>query len=92
MGLGDNTTALLMTRGLSEMARYGLTKTIVLEGDLFAPVPDHLEGRVDLIVANQVVPQTDAHLGQQFRLRVLDPLPAVHPSVEALDVARARER
>ena len=33
-------------------ARSANLEVIVLEGDLFAPVPDHLEGRVDLIVAN----------------------------------------
>jgi release factor-specific protein-(glutamine-N5) methyltransferase len=70
-------------------ARLGLAERLaVAEGDLFAPLPDDLRGRVDLVVANPPYIPTGAMPDLPEEVVGFEPHLALDGGLDGLDVAR----
>ena len=63
-------------------------RALVLQGDLDQPLPDHLRGRVDVLVANAPYVPTDAVGSMPPEARDHEPLVALDGGADGLDVAR----
>ena len=63
-------------------------RALVLEGDLDAPLPGSLRGRVDVLVANAPYVPTDAVASMPPEARDHEPLVALDGGADGLDVAR----
>ncbi|MFL6135240.1 MAG: putative protein N(5)-glutamine methyltransferase, partial [Nocardioidaceae bacterium] len=60
----------------------------VYEGDLFAPLPKHLRGRVDVLVANVPYVPTDAIATMPPEARIHEPRVALDGGPDGLEVLR----
>jgi release factor glutamine methyltransferase len=60
----------------------------VYQGDLFAPLPDHLRGRIDVLVANVPYVPTDAIVTLPPEARLHEPLAALDGGADGLNVLR----
>lgn len=63
-------------------------RVVVLEGDLFAPLPDDLRGRVDAVVANPPYVPTADLAGLPEEVAAHEPLVALDGGPDGLDVVR----
>ncbi|HET6654539.1 MAG TPA: putative protein N(5)-glutamine methyltransferase [Nocardioides sp.] len=76
-------------RAAVAVARRNLgDRAAVLQGDLDEPLPDHLRGRVDVLVANAPYVPTDAVGSMPPEAREHEPLVALDGGADGLDVAR----
>ncbi|GAB3606940.1 putative protein N(5)-glutamine methyltransferase [Conyzicola nivalis] len=69
-------------------ARRNLPPESVFEGDLFAPLPGRLRGRVDLVVANAPYVPTDAIAMMPREARLFEALVALDGGIDGLDLHR----
>lgn len=72
----------------AECARRNLPVATVLVGDLFAPLPDEVRGRVDVLVANAPYVPTDAIASMPPEARNHEPRLALDGGVDGLAVLR----
>lgn len=69
-------------------ARRNVTSGAVYEGDLFAPLPADLRGRVDVMVANAPYVPTDSVPMMPPEARLYEPLVALDGGGDGLDIQR----